>query len=272
MPAIGMSTSSSLITGSGSAWRSRLRFRFLNRSRLRPPRLSSSYCVARVAAAGRHRLPVPAAAVLAAAVLATVLAAAVLAVAPAAVAAAALLVAPVPASTVAAATITAAAIPASTVASLVTAARGLVVAAPVPAPPVATLRLAARGLARLGVLAGALRCAAGLLGSGWLSRGLLGHGLLSLSLLGRGLPGLSPRGPLGPAGLAGRGRLVEAELLLRGPFGAVRADPDPLTARAGADACRGTVSDTRLRMCGWFHAVLLPQAGRVSSRGRDTLV
>ena len=25
-------------------------------------------------------------------------------------------------------------------------------------------------------------------------------------------------------------------------------------------------------MCGWFHAVLLPQAGRVSSRGRDALV
>jgi hypothetical protein len=94
-----------------------------------------------------------------------------------------------------------------------------------------------------------------------------------LSLLGRGLLGLSPLGPLGPAGRpASRGRLVEAELLLRGPFGAVRADPDPLTTRAGADAGRGTVSDTRLRMCGWFHAVLLPQAGRVSSRGRDTLV
>jgi hypothetical protein len=87
--------------------------------------------------------------------------------------------------------------------------------------------------------------------------------------------GLSPLGSLGTAGrAAGRGRLVEAELLLRGPFGAIRADPDPLTAGAGAgaDACRGTVSDTRLRMCGWFHAVLLPQAGRVSSRGRDPLV
>src|SRR4029079_16423338 len=71
---------------------------------------------------------------------------------------------------------------------------------------------------------------------------------------------------------AARGRLVEAELLLRGPlnpFGRIRADP---AARAGADADRGTVSDTGLRMCGWFHAVLLPQAGRVSSRGRDTLV
>jgi len=53
------------------------------------------------------------------------------------------------------------------------------------------------------------------------------------------------------------------------PFGRIRADP---AARAGADADRGTVSDTGLRMCGWFHAVLLPQAGRVSSRGRDTLV
>jgi len=98
-------------------------------------------------------------------------------------------------------------------------------------------------------------------------------GLLSRILLSRSLPGLSPRGPLGPAGRpAGRGRLVEAELLLRGPlnpFGRIRADP---AARAGADAGRGTVSDTGLRMCGWFHAVLLPQAGRVSSRGRDTLV
>ncbi|HEX6855193.1 MAG TPA: hypothetical protein VF204_07845, partial [Streptosporangiaceae bacterium] len=159
---------------------------------------------------------------------------------PTAVAAAALLVAPVPAGTVA---------------SLVTAARGLVVAAPVPAPPFATLRLTARGLARLCVLAGALRCAAGLLGpgwlsGGWLSRGLLGPGLLSVSLLGRGLLGLNPLGPRGTAGRpAGRGRLVEAELLLRGPlkpFGAARADSGPLTARAGADACRGTVSDTRL--------------------------
>jgi hypothetical protein len=91
-----------------------------------------------------------------------------------------------------------------------------------------------------------------------------------LSLLGRGLLGLSPLGPAGRP--ARRGRLVEAELLLRSPlnpFGAVRADPAP---RAGADACGGTVSDTRLRTCGWFHAVLLPQAGRVSSRGRDTLV
>jgi hypothetical protein len=100
--------------------------------------------------------------------------------------------------------------------------------------------------------------------------------LLSGSLLGRGLLGLGPLGPLGTASRpAGRRRLVEAELLLRGPlnpFGPVRADPHPLTARAGADAGRGTVSDTGLRMCGWFHAVLLPQAGRVSSRGRDTLV
>jgi hypothetical protein len=53
------------------------------------------------------------------------------------------------------------------------------------------------------------------------------------------------------------------------PFGRVCADP---AARAGTDAGFGTVSDTGLRMCGWFHAVLLPQAGRVSSRGRDTLV
>jgi hypothetical protein len=199
-----------------------------------------------------------------------------LAIATATVPVAALLVAPVPARTLAAA-----AIPASTVASLVTTARGLIVAAPVPAPPVTTLRLAARGLARLGVLAGALRCAAGLLGSSCLSRGrlssgwlacrLLGPGLLSWSLLGRGLLGLDPLGPLGAAGrAAGRGRLVEAELLLRGPlkpFDSVRADP---AARAGADTGRGTVSDTGL--CGWFHAVLLPQAGRVSSRGRDTLV
>jgi len=110
-----------------------------------------------------------------------------------------------------------------------------------------------------GVLATALRRTAGLLGSGWLSWGLLGRGLL-----GRGL--LSP-GPLGPVG---RGRLVKTELLPN-PFGSVRADP---AARAGADACRGTVSDatTGLRMCGWFHSVLLSQAGRVSSRGRDTLV
>ena len=71
---------------------------------------------------------------------------------------------------------------------------------------------------------------------------------------------------VGPAGwAAGRGRLVEAELLLSGAF----ADP---AARAGADAGRGTVADAGLRVCGWFHAVLLPQAGRVSSRGRDTLV
>jgi hypothetical protein len=53
------------------------------------------------------------------------------------------------------------------------------------------------------------------------------------------------------------------------PFGSGRTDP---TARAGAEAGRGSVSDAGLRMCGWFHAVLLPQAGRVSSRGRDTLV
>ena len=60
MPAIGMSTSSSLITGSGSAWRSRLRFRFLNRSRLRPPRLSSSYAspeLPRLAAIGSRSRP-----------------------------------------------------------------------------------------------------------------------------------------------------------------------------------------------------------------------
>ena len=59
---------------------------------------------------------------------------------------------------------------------------------------------------------------------------------------------------------AGRDGLVETELLLRGPlnpFGAVRADP---AARAGADAGRGTVSDTRLRMCGWFHAVQIGRA------------
>jgi hypothetical protein len=97
--------------------------------------------------------------------------------------------------------------------------------------------------------------------------------LLSWSLLSRGLLGLGPLGPLGTARRpAGRGRLVEAELLLRGPlnpFGSGRADP---TARAGAEAGRGSVSDAGLRMCGWFHAVLLPQAGRVSSRGRDTLV
>src|SRR4029079_9111672 len=113
---------------------------------------------------------------------------------------------------------------------------------------------------------------------GWLAcglrgPGLLGPGLLSGSLLGRGLLGLGPLGPLGTASRpTGRGRLVEAELLLRGPlnpFGRIRADP---AARAGADAGRGTVSDTGLRMCGWFHAVLLPQAVRVSSRGRDTLV
>jgi hypothetical protein len=97
--------------------------------------------------------------------------------------------------------------------------------------------------------------------------------LLSWSLLSRGLLGLGPLGPLGTARRpVGRGRLVEAELLLRGPlnpFGSGRTDP---TARAGAEAGRGSVSDAGLRMCGWFHAVLLPQAGRVSSRGRDTLV
>jgi hypothetical protein len=93
---------------------------------------------------------------------------------------------------------------------------------------------------------------------------LLSWGLLGWGLLGWGL--------LGPAGRpVGSGRLVEAELL-PGPFGPVRADPDPLTARAGADACRGAVSDARLRACLWFHSVLLPQASRVSSRGRDTLV
>src|SRR5439155_19054405 len=151
--------------------------------------------------------------------------------------------------------VAAAAITASTVAGLVTAAGGLLVAAPVPAPPVATLRVAARRLVpctRLGVLAAARRRAAGLLGSG--RRRLLRRGLLGWGLLGRGR--LSP-GPLGPAGRpAGRGRLVKAELLLPGslnPFGSVRADPGPLTACAGADACRGTVSDTRLRVCGWFH-------------------
>src|SRR5262249_32211655 len=99
--------------------------------------------------------------------------------------------------------------------------------------------------------------------SGWLARGLL-----SRSRLGRGL--LGPLSPLGPAGRpGGRGRLVEAELLLRGPLSPFGADP---AARAGADTGRGTVSHTGPRMGGWFPAGLLPQAGRVSSRGRDTLV
>jgi len=86
-------------------------------------------------------------------------------------------------------------------------------------------------------------------------------------LLVRGPLGLGPLAPAGRA--AGRGRLVEAELLLPGPFGPFHADP---AVRSRADACRGTVSDAWLRVCGWFHGVLLPQAGRVSSRGRDTLV
>jgi hypothetical protein len=77
----------------------------------------------------------------------------------------------VAAATVPVAALLVAPVPAGTVTSLLTTARGLVVAAPVPAPTVATLRLAARGLARLGVLAGALRCAAGLLGSSGLSCG-----------------------------------------------------------------------------------------------------
>ena len=77
-------------------------------------------------------------------------------------------------------------------------------------------------------------------------------------------------GLLGPAAVrpADFGRLVKAELLP----GPVRADPDPLTARAGADACRRAAADAGLRTCAWFHSVLLPQASRVSSRGRDTLV
>ena len=158
MPAIGMSTSSSLITGSGSAWRSRLRFRFLNRSRLRPPRLSSSYSspeFPRLAAIGSRSRPPrswPPSRSCRGAVVAAAL--------------------------VLAALVAAALVPAALVAArpgrgrpdrgvwsrppwsrpppsrpdcrgpLVTAARGLVVPAPVPAPPVAALRLAARGLVR----------------------------------------------------------------------------------------------------------------------------
>jgi hypothetical protein len=185
--------------------------------------------------------------------------------------AAAVLAAAVLIAAVAAAPIAGGPVAAGPVAGLVTAARGLVVAAPVPAPPVAALGVAAHGLVpctRLGVLAAALRRATGVLGTGRLGRSLLRWGLLSRSLLGRGLLSrsrLSP-GPRGPSGRpAGRGRLVKAELLP----GSVRADP---AVRAAADARRGTVSDTGLRVCGWFHSVLLPQASRVSSRGRDTLV
>ena len=247
MPAIGMSTSSSLITGSVSVWRSRLRFRFLNRSRLRRRPSPSSYAspaFPRPAAIGSRsrpprswpppsrppwsrlpwsRLPWSRAALVAPALVAAAL------VAPALVAAA--LVAP-----------------AVVTAALVASARGLVVPAPVPAPAVTALRVACGGLipgSLLGVLAGALGRAARLL-----SRGLLG-------------PACRP---------AVGGGLVEAELLLPGSFGSVGADPGPLTARAGPNACRGAFSDASLRACVWFHSVLLPQASRVSSRGRDTLV
>jgi hypothetical protein len=144
---------------------------------------------------------------------------------------------------------------------LVPAALRLVVAAPVPAPPVTALRLARPALVpdtRLGVLTRALGWATRLLGSGLLGSGLLGSGLLSCDLLSGSLLGLAIR-PVG------HGRLVEAELLSP----SVRADP---VARAGAQARRGSVSDAGLRACVWSHSVLLPQAGRVSSRGRDTLV
>src|SRR5262249_42057552 len=99
-----------------------------------------------------------------------------------------------------------------------------------------------------------------------LSRGLLGYRLLSGCLLSWSRPGGGPPGPA-VRPLGGRG-LVEAQLLLR-----VRSDPG---RRRGADTGRGTVSnsgaDAGLGTCVWVHSVLLPQAGRVSSRGRDALV
>src|SRR5208337_514194 len=200
-------------------------------------------CLTRWPAARRHGLPVPATTLLAAVVAATVTAAVI----TAGLLAAAL----VPAALIAAAVVTA-----GLAGRLVPAARRLVVAAPVPAAPVTALRLAWRGFVpytRLGVFTRALRRAARLLGSR-----RLGGNLLSCGLLGRGLLGRAVR-PVG------HGCLVEAELLP----GSVRADP---AGRAGAQACRGTVSDAGLRACVWFHSVLLPQASRVSSRGRDTLV
>ncbi len=109
---------------------------------------------------------------------------------------------------------------------------------------------------------------ASLLGSGLLGSGLLGGGLLTGGLLTGSLLRCArlSRGLLSPTVRpVGHGRLVEAELLP----GSVRADP---AARAGTQAGRGTVSDAGLRACVWFHSVLLPQASRVSSRGRDTLV
>jgi len=173
----------------------------------------------------------------------------------------------VPAALVPAPAVTASAVTAGLLAGrLVPAARRLVVAAPVPAPPVTALRLARRGLVpytRLGVLTRVLRRGARLLSSGLLSSGLLGSGLLSGSLLR--CARLSRRLLCPAVRPVGRGRLVEAELLPS----SVRADP---AARAGTQAGRGTVSDAGLRACVCFHSILLPQASRVSSRGRDTLV
>ena len=172
--------------------------------------------LARGPAAGRHGLPVPAAALLAAALTAGAVATTVI---PAALLAAALLAAGlVPAALLAAAVVAAGLL----AGPLVPAARRLVVTAPGPATPVTALRLARGSLTQLGVLACALRRAARLLGSGLLSGSLLSRCLLSWWLLSRCLLGLA----VGPVG---HGRLVEAELLP----GSVGADP---AAGAGAQA------------------------------------
>ena len=192
--------------------------------------------VARGPTAGRHRLPVPTAALLAAIVAATV--------APAVITAALVPTTLVPAALIAARLFPTTLIASAVVAAglltghLVPAALRLVVAAPVPAPPVTALRLARTALVpdtRLGVLTHTLGWATLLLGSGLLGSGLLSGGLLSCGLLGSGLlgSGLLSCDLLSGSllGLAirpvGHGRLVEAELLSP----SVRADP---VARAGA--------------------------------------
>ena len=150
-------------------------------------------------------------------------------------------------------------------AGLVAAARGLVFAAAVAAPTVAARPFADGGVACLAVVLrhpGRLRSGLGL--------GLLGLGLLGVRLLGVGP--LGSRAPTHRApGFAVAARpvargLVEAELLLCCPIRAETA------AGAVADAGRGDLPNAGLRIRVWFHGVLLPQASRVSSRGRGTLV
>jgi hypothetical protein len=190
----------------------------------------------------------------------------------------------VTANRVTGALIAAALIPALVTTCLVTARRlpatgGLLVATAGAAPTVAPRRFGGGVACRAVILCrpGRLRASLGV--------GMRSVALLDVSVRRVGLPDVGVR----RVGLLGIGRLgfraavrralglaiaarpvarglVEGELLLSGPIRANTA------ASAVADAGPGGRPDTGLRVSVWFHGVLLPQASRVSSRGRGTLV